>query len=145
MGCAVFPSCCLVWGQTIVGVKMGDGDLLPKDLCRHSCIQCPWPCSRPLLTQGSAKDFWTLTGKSGSYQHMNWIELKSLSHVGLFASPWSVAHQAPPSMGFFRQEFWSGLPFPSPGDLPDPGIEPRSPALRADALTSEPPGKPVPT
>ena len=44
-------------------------------------------------------------------------------------------------MGFFRQEYWSGLPFPSPGDLPDPGIEPRSPALQADALTSEPPGK----
>ena len=52
-----------------------------------------------------------------------------------------VAHQAPPSMGFSRQEYWSGLPFPSPGDLPDPGIEPRYPALRADALTSEPPGK----
>ena len=46
-------------------------------------------------------------------------------------------------MGFSRQECWSGLPFPSPGDLPDPGIEPRSPALEADALTSEPPGKPI--
>ena len=56
--------------------------------------------------------------------------------------PWTVAHQAPPSMGFSRQEFWSGLPFPSPGDLPDPGIEPRSPTLQADALTSAPPGKP---
>ena len=56
-------------------------------------------------------------------------------------TPWTVAHQAPPSMGFSRQEYWSGLPFPSPGDLPDPGIEPRSPTLRADALTSEPPGK----
>ena len=57
--------------------------------------------------------------------------------------PWTVAHQAPPSMGFSRQEYWSGLPFPSPGDLPDPGIEPRSPALQADALTSAPPGKPL--
>ena len=55
--------------------------------------------------------------------------------------PWTVAHQAPPSMGFSRQEYWSGLPFPSPGDLPDPGIEPRSPTLQADALTSAPPGK----
>ena len=55
------------------------------------------------------------------------------------ATPWTVAQQAPPSMGFSRQEYWSGLPFPSPGDLPDPGIEPRSPALQADALTSEPP------
>ena len=57
--------------------------------------------------------------------------------------PWTnVAHQAPPSMGFFRQEYWSGLPFPSPGDLPDPRIEPRFPTLQADALTSEPAGKP---
>ena len=68
-------------------------------------------------------------------------EVKSLSRVQLFATPWTVAYQAPPSMGFSRQEYWSGLPFPSPGDLPDPGIEPRSPALEADALTSEPPGQ----
>ena len=54
----------------------------------------------------------------------------------------SSLHQAPPSMGFSRQKYWSGLPFPSPGDLPDPGIKPTSPALQADALTSEPPGKP---
>ena len=56
-------------------------------------------------------------------------EVKSLSHVRLFVTPWTVGHQAPPSMGFSRQENWSGLPFPSPGDLPDPGIEPGSPAL----------------
>ena len=55
----------------------------------------------------------------------------------------TVAYQAPPSMGFSRQEYWNVLPFPSPGDLLDPGIEPRSPALQAEALTSEPPGKPV--
>ena len=70
------------------------------------------------------------------------VKVKSLSHVRLFATPWTVACQAPPSMGFSRQEYWSGLPFPSPGDLPDPGIEPGSPALQADALPSEPPGKP---
>ena len=64
----------------------------------------------------------------------------SLSCVQLFATPWTVAHQAPLSMGISRQEYWSGLPFPSPGDLPDPGMETRSPALQADALTSEPPG-----
>ena len=57
-------------------------------------------------------------------------------------TPWTVAYQAPPSMGFSRQEYWSGLPFLSPGDLPDPGMEPVSPALEADALTSESPGKP---
>ena len=71
------------------------------------------------------------------------MKAKSLSRVRLFVTPWTVAHQAPPSMGFSRPEYWSGLPFPSPGDLPDPGIELRSPALQADALTSEPPGKPA--
>ena len=68
--------------------------------------------------------------------------MKSLSRVRLFETPWTVAYQAPPSMGFSRHEYWSGLPFPSPGDLPDPGIEPGSPTFQADALTSEPPGKP---
>ena len=63
--------------------------------------------------------------------------------VRLFATPWTVAYQAPLSMGFSRKEYWSGLPFPSPGDLPNSGIEPESPALEADALTSEPPGKPL--
>ena len=68
-------------------------------------------------------------------------EVKSLSLARLFATLWIVAYQAPPSMGFSRQEYWSGLPFPSPGDLPNPGIEPGSPALKADTLISEPPGK----
>ena len=70
------------------------------------------------------------------------VAVQSLSRVRLFAIPWTVAYQALTPMGFSRQECWSGLPFPSPGDLPDPGIKPRSPALRADALPSEPPGKP---
>ena len=69
------------------------------------------------------------------------MKVRSLSRVRFFATPWTVAYQAPPSVGFSRQEYWSGLPFPSPGDLPNPGIEPRSPALQADALPSEPPGK----
>ena len=67
------------------------------------------------------------------------MEVKLLSRVRLFATTWTVAYQAPPSMGFSRQEYWSGLPFPSPGDLPNPGIEPGSPTLQADALLSEPP------
>ena len=62
------------------------------------------------------------------------VKVKSLSRVQLFATPWTIAYQAPPAMGFFRQEYWSGLPFPSPGDLPDPRIKPRSPALQADSL-----------
>ena len=70
------------------------------------------------------------------------VKVKSLSLVQLFVTPWTVAHQPPLSMGFSRQEYWSGLPCPVPGDLPDPGIEPESPALQADALPPEPPGKP---
>ena len=70
------------------------------------------------------------------------VKVKSLSPVPLFATPWTVAYQAPSSMGFSRQEYWSGLPFPSPGHLPDSGIELRSPALQADNLNSEPPAFP---
>ena len=69
--------------------------------------------------------------------------MKLLSRVQLFVTLWSIAHQAPLSMGFSRQEYWSGLPFSSPGDLPNPGIEPSSPALQAGSLTSELPGKPT--
>ena len=69
-----------------------------------------------------------------------WSEVKSLSCAWLFVTPWTVACQAPPSMGFSRQEYWVGLLFPSPGDLPDPGIEPGSPTLQTDSLPSEPPG-----
>ena len=67
------------------------------------------------------------------------------SHVQLFVTPWSVVSQAPLSMGFSWQEYWSGLPCPSPGDLPDPGIEPISPAsnaLKVNSLPTEPAGKP---
>ena len=84
------------------------------------------------------------TEKPGRRQATAWratsvefSSVQSLSRVRLFATPWTVARQAPPSMGFSRQKYWSGLPFPSPGDLPNPGIEPRSPSLQADALTSE--------
>ena len=69
------------------------------------------------------------------------VKVKSFTHVLLFVTLWTVAHQAPPSMGFSKQEYWSGLPFPSP-DLPDPGIEPTCPALPGEFFTTEPPGKP---
>ena len=68
------------------------------------------------------------------------VKVKSLSTVRLSATPWT--YQAPPSLGFCRQEYWSRLLFPSPGDLSNPGTEPRSPTLRADTLPSKPPGKP---
>ena len=71
----------------------------------------------------------------------SWVWL--LIRVWLFVTPWTVARQARLSMEFSRQEYWSGLPFPAPGDLPDPGTEPRSPALLVDSLPTEPPGKPI--
>ena len=68
---------------------------------------------------------------------------ESPSHVQLFETPQTIAHQAPLSIGSSRPEYWSGLPFPSPGDLPDPGIKPVSPALAGGFLTTAPPGKPI--
>ena len=69
--------------------------------------------------------------------------LGHFSRVRLFASPWTAAHQAPLSTGFFRQEYWSGLPFSSLGDLPHPGMEPGSPALAGGFFTTEPLRKPL--
>ena len=82
----------------------------------------------------------TVYGVTKELDMIQLLKVKSLSRVRLFATPWTVAYQAPQSMEFSRQECWSGLPFPSPWDLPDPGIEPRFPALQTDALPSEPPG-----
>ena len=70
------------------------------------------------------------------------VKASSLSRVQLFVTLWTVACQAPLSMGFPRQGHWSGLTFPPPGDLPDPAIEPGSPAFQVASLPSEPPGKP---
>ena len=69
--------------------------------------------------------------------------MKLLRRVRLFVTLWTVAYHVPSSMGFSTQEYWSGLPFPSPRDLPNPGIEPGPPALQADTLSPEPPGKPM--
>ena len=71
------------------------------------------------------------------------VKVKSFSCVRLFVTPRTVAYQAPPSMEFPRQEYWSGLPLPYPGDLPNPGIKQEYPALQADSLPFEPPGKPI--
>ena len=90
--------------------------------------------SRPFL-----KSKWEIEGSKNFLNYRK--KVKSLSCVWLFATPWTVDHQGPLFVGFSRQEYWSGLPFPSPGDLPNPGIEPRCPASLADALPHEPPGK----
>ena len=77
-----------------------------------------------------------------NHEYFSESESVSRSVVSDSATPWTAAHQAPLSMEFSRQEYWSGLPFPSPGDFPNTGIKPGSPALQADSLLSEPPGKP---
>ena len=69
--------------------------------------------------------------------------VRALNRAQLFVTPWTVAHQASLSTGFSRQEYWSGLPFSPPGNLPNPGIEDGSPTRQADSLSSEPPGKPT--
>ena len=110
--------------------------LMPTLLWSHSQLLCSWNCPGKNIGVGCyfLLHIYTLKAK---------VKVKLLSCVRLFATLWTIPHQAPPFSGFSRQEYWSGLPFPSPGDLPDPGIEPRSPAVQADTLTSEPPGKPI--
>ena len=143
--------------------KTSGGDGIPVELFQivkddavkvlHSICQQIWKTQEwpqdwkrsvfiPIPKKGNAKEcsnYRTIALIS----HASKVKVKLLSRVRLFSTPWTVAYQAPPSMGFSRQECWSGLPFPFPGDLPDPGIKPRSPALWADALPSEPPGKPT--
>ena len=77
------------------------------------------------------------------YHSLVFVVVQSLSHVQLFATPWTIACQAPLSVGFPRQEYWSGLPFPSPGDLPDPGVEYVSPTLAGGFYTTESPAEPI--
>ena len=84
--------------------------------------------------------FVQLAGRGTSVAYKVALAVESLSHVWLFVTPWTVTHQAPLSMGFSRQEYWSGSPFLPPGDLPNPGIEPMSPALAGGLFTIEPPG-----
>ena len=94
------------------------------------------------LQSCSEKSNLTLNFIPSSFQITRIMCAYSLSCAQLFVTPWTVACQAPLSMGFSRQEYWSELPWPPPGDLPNPGIEPRSPALQVDSLPVELPGKP---
>ena len=108
--------------------------------------QCLWPLLSSALSKGSH------TWQVGVHRHTHsklvsknrkWnVKVKSLSRVRLFATPMDyIAYQVPPSMGFSRQEYWSGLRCPPPGDLPNPGIQPQYPALAGGLFTTEPPGK----
>ena len=104
------------------------------------CLFSPLLLGCNVLASYCVISWWVTLQKHAAIKlAVKWV--KSLSHVWLFVTPWTVASQAPPSMGFSRQEYLNGLPFLPPRDLPDPGIKPRSPALQADALLSEPPGK----
>ena len=111
------------------------------------------PAFREFTAEGLAQDLlfqevFTHTKKKSLYTTMCKIAsgvggIESLSRVRLFETPWTAAGQAPLSMRFPREEYWSELPFPSPGGLPDPGIKPMSPALAGALFTTEPPGKPT--
>ena len=102
--------------------------IIPLPITYFILLQLSW--QEILLTSESLKMTLAYT-----WHLVKWSEVKLLSHVRLFATPGTVAYRAPLSIEFSRQEYWSGLPLPSPGDLPDPGIEPRSPALQADTFT----------
>ena len=101
---------------------------------RRGCHKGGWVLEDPVITRKALSLFSTL------YGHLS-CSACTLSHAGLSVTPWIVAHQASLSLGFSRQEYWSGLPSPSSGDLPDPGIEPTSPALAGGLFATGPPGK----
>ena len=137
----IFQARVLKW----VAISFPGASSWPRDCPRVSCIVSR--CFPVWVTweDGNIEDTSIFYSQS-DYLFYSFLILPSvqlLSCVGLFVTPWAVACQSPPSMGFSRKEYWSGLPFPSPGNLPDPGIKPWSPALQADSLPSEPPGKPV--
>ena len=99
------------------------------------------PCPQTCIVTLAAN----IPHQSGTFITFWWVVyVQSLSHAQLFAVPWTVAHQVPLSLEFSHQEYWSGLPFPSPGDLPNPGIEPASPAWQADYLPLRHLGSPGP-
>ena len=121
-------------------MAMGSSEFPPNAHSLSDVPHCKMICcfAVPLITTHCLSTVGTdIRAKPGGTAGLKWREVKSLSHVRLFATPWTVAYQSPRSMGFSRQKHWSGLPFPSPGDLPNPWIEPRSPTLQADTLPSD--------
>ena len=125
--------------------SLGQKDLLKKGMATHSSILAwtiPWtkePGGLQPMGSQRARDDWA-QHDTGHIPLSSSVQL--LSRVQLFVTPWAVALRAPLSMGFSRQEYWSGLSCRPPRDLPNPGIKPRSPTLQADSLPPEPSGKP---
>ena len=137
-----------VQSQACVGLQWSLAVTFPKRPAAshpHPCVRASSPVPAPpgLLLSGSW-GLWCSMGYPGVTQCSSSLRWRCLvlSRVRRLATPWTVAHQAPLSMGFSRQEYWSGLPCPPPGGLPDPGIAPASPALAGRFFTTEPPGKP---
>ena len=126
-----FQARVLEWGA----ISFSRGSSWARDRTHVSCIvgRCftIWATREVPSSQGGGKDKPPFICPLQSLK----VKVKLLSCVWLFVTPWIVAYQVLPSMGFSRQEYWSGLPLPSPGDLPDPVIEPGSPTLQADAFT----------
>ena len=126
--------------QTLSAMKetwvwsLGQEDPLEEEMATHSSIlawKIPWTEEPGRLH--TVHRVWRI-GQEWMTEHAHIYPRVSISHIWLFETPWTVACQASPSMGFSRQEYWSGLPFPSPGDPPDQGIGPTSLALQADSL-----------
>ena len=115
---------------------------------KYHLTRSEWPSSKNLQTINAREGLekrepsYAVGGNVDFYSHYGKQYVKSLSCIWLLATPRTIACQAPPPMGFSRQEYWSGLSFPSPGDLLNPGIEPRSSTLQADSLLFELPGNP---
>ena len=107
-------------------------------------LESPLDCKEIQPVHPKGDQSWVFTGRTDTEAETPILCCAQwFSDVRLFATPWIAASQAPLSMGFSRPEYWSGLPCPSPGDLPNTGIKPRSPALQDDSLPAEPPGKPI--
>ena len=135
---------CYCRQASCLAVLMGWNLLKEETICYYIC--CPSlyfsSCQKRLASKAALWDQILILSLTGTVCVYVCVCVKSLSRVRFFATPRTVALQAPLSMEISRQE-WSGLPVLSPGDFPDPGIEPGSPALQADSLPSEPPGKPT--
>ena len=122
-------------------------EMLKKMIVTWQEVRWIWQMRQNIVAQLNIVENFKVTlnfsaGKGLSTSVLITFSVCVLTHVWLFSTPWTVAHQAPLSLEFSGQEYWSGLPFPFPGDLPGPGIEPASPVLQADSLLSEALGKP---
>ena len=140
------PTCNWLWGESYELV-MPLENLVPRRPGNKARIQHqkarPRVIQIALCRNSFPQGHQSLLAKPGNTLALPYALCEADGHVWFFATPWTVDSQAPLSMEFSRQEYWSGLPFPSPGDFPKPGIEPGSPALQAESLQSEPPGKPL--